>query len=369
MRQQYSHGGEIYGKDIALDCSINVNPLRMPEAVKRAVREGIEQDYRYPDDDCTELREAIAGELPGSGRGRADWVLCGNGAADLIYRYVLSVRPGRVLMPAPSFSEYEKALLLAGTEVCHYSLREESGFRVEEDILGCLEGMDAVFLCNPNNPVGNLMEPELLLRLLEQAGQREVRVFVDECFMEFTGEAGRCSLLPALESNSMLFILKAFTKTYAMAGLRLGYGVSADTGLLSRMKQSGPPWPVSSIAQRAGLAALGEREYLERSVGLIAEERGILKEGLERLGCKVYPSQTNYLMFRADPGLYDSLLERRILIRQCGNYRGLGGEYYRVCVGRHEDNIRILQAIAECRASGGQPYRRLGEADGQEKGR
>ncbi len=347
MEKGYSHGGEIYDKNIRLDYSINVNPFRMPEGVKRAITEGMEEYYRYPDDTCRELREAVAGT-----RGLSpDWIFCGNGAAEVIYRYALALKPSRVLLLAPTFSEYEKAFRFAGAEILYYDLSEADGFRVKADILHYLDDAEVIVLCNPNNPVGNLIDKELMKRILQEAEEKKKRLFIDECFMEFTGEEQEYSLIPSVRKYTGLFILKAFTKTYAMAGIRLGYGITRDNRLLQDMTAAGAPWSVSGIAQRAGTAALKETEYVKRAVEMIEREREFLTAGLKRLGFTVYPSNANYLLFRAEEELYERLLAEGVLIRQCGNYRGLGEAYYRICVGLHKDNEQLLEILAEKKGS------------------
>lgn len=176
---------------------------------------------------------------------------------------------------------------------------------------------------------------------------------VDECFCDFLDAPGSCSLTPLLEKYPNVFVLKAFTKLYAMAGLRLGYGLCADGELMERLKQVRQPWSVSSVAQAAGLAALGETGYVRASTEAIARERRWLTGELTRLGLTVYGSQANYIFFRDPAGadgsargrLYEALLERRILIRSCANYRGLDHTYYRVCVRLHEDNEILIREL------------------------
>lgn len=341
MKQTYTHGGEVYGKNIWLDFSANINPLLLPEGVKRAVSEHLDTYCRYPDDQCEKLRKAIA-----SAKGvSSDWVLCGNGAADIIYRYALAVKASRVLIPAPTFSEYEKAFVLAGAKICYATLQEETGFSFEEEVK--LDNIDVVVLCNPNNPVGNLAERALIEKILTAATIKGKRLLVDECFMELSGCEEKYSVMPCIERHPGLLIVKAFTKTYAMAGLRLGYGISSDTELLAKMKMAGAPWSVSGVAQVAGIAALREVEYLDRAVRLIKTEREYLERELSKLGYQVYPSMANYLMFRAEEELYQRLLERGVLIRQCGNYRGLGDQYYRICVGLHKENEQLIRVMRE----------------------
>ncbi len=339
------HGGNIYeerpdGKEL-LDFSANINPLGMPESVREAVMHALEDAVHYPDPLCRKLKKALAEEygLP------EETLICGNGGADLIYRLAYGLRPKRALLTAPAFAEYEEALVQAGTTCVFYELRED--FQVRFDILERMEEpLDVMFLCNPNNPTGLLIDQALLLEILEKAARRNILLVLDECFLDFTGQEER-SLISYIRKAEHLFILKSFTKMYAMPGIRLGYGVSGNRELLARMEAAGQCWGVSVLASAAGIAALGEREYKRRAVELVRKERAYLKAELEAAGLQVWDGQADYLFFRA-PGicdLYGRLLPLGILIRRCENYRGLGADYYRVAVKDHEANKRLAEAM------------------------
>lgn len=175
---------------------------------------------------------------------------------------------------------------------------------------------------------------------------------VDECFCDFLDEPEAYSVIPKLKDLDHVIVLKAFTKIYAMAGLRLGYSLCADQELNIRLETVRQPWSVSGPAQRAGIAALKERDYLEATKRLIGPERERMKGKLAELGFQVYPSQANYIFFR-DPvwkerdSLYDRLLRRGVLIRNCGNYPGLDSSYYRICVKTAEENDCFLRYLTE----------------------
>ncbi|MDO4262055.1 MAG: threonine-phosphate decarboxylase CobD [Eubacteriales bacterium] len=347
------HGGDIYGEELqelagtlaegVLDFSANINPLGMPESVRRAVTDALSAAEHYPDPKCRKLRAALSAEhgVP------AERILCGNGGAELIYRLAYALRPKKALLTVPTFSEYEEALRQTGADFVFYEM--ESDLRVREDILERMDpSVDVVFLCNPNNPTGILTGRELLLRMLERAKELGTLLVLDECFLDFTGRE-ELSLLPLAAECPSLFVLRSFTKMYAMPGLRLGYGVCGDRELLARMEAAGPCWNVSVPASEAGVAALGEREYRRRAVELVRRERRRMKERLEALGLKVWDGQADYLFFRAEgvEDLYERLLPHGILIRRCGNYRGLGPWDYRAAVKGRDDNERFLKAMEE----------------------
>lgn len=337
------HGGDSRGREIKLDFSVNVNPLGPPEAVRRAVLESAGALDQYPDPRCGALVRALSEH---EGVPEAS-ILCGSGAAELIYSYCAAVRPRRALELAPTFSEYASALEASGCRVDRWSLRAEKDFALGEDFPAALsEGdWDAVFLCTPNNPTGQLIDPALLEDICRVCKRRGIRLFVDECFLDLS-DGGR-SMKYALADFPGLFLLRAFTKSYAMASLRLGYCLSGDRELLAAMSRTVQPWNVSGPAQAAGTAALSSGDYLERSRRLIREERRFLTGGLEALGLPPCPSRANYLLFYSPRNLFSPLLGRGILIRDCSNYHGLGPGWYRTAVRTRAENQQLLDALRE----------------------
>ena len=261
--QTLTHGGdwmgyrEQFGRD-ALDFSANVSPLGLPEGVAKAITAALATADRYPDPLCRALREklAVAEGVP------AEWLLCGNGAADLIFRLALAAKPRTALVTAPTFAEYATALGTVDCRVERHFLREENDFAVTKDLLNAVHpGTNMVFLCQPNNPTGQLASPALVRRAAARCAACGAVLAVDECFLDFLPDGDRWTAKPLLTEFPNLVIFKAFTKLYGMAGVRLGYALSADTALLDAMQHTGQPWAVSSLAQAAGLAALDETAY------------------------------------------------------------------------------------------------------------
>ncbi|MBQ7433688.1 MAG: threonine-phosphate decarboxylase [Lachnospiraceae bacterium] len=339
----YLHGGDIYSQPVQVDFSANVSPLGMPDGVKQALMESLDAWSAYPDPRCRELAHAIAKkeQVP------TDWVVCGNGAADLIYRLVHVIKPKRALLAVPCFSEYEKALEEVGAEVCHYIRRKENEFALEADFLTRIEqeqDLQMIFLCQPNNPTGDVIQPKLLGQILAVCEQRQIVLVLDECFLEFLPEYESYHGKPEAAG---VVILKAFTKLYAMAGLRLGYTLCSDVTLNARLWQYGPCWNVSVPAQIAGVAALRETAYVDRVRRLVAKERDFLKQELQKIGFTVYPSGANFLLFYSATPLKDRLLEKGIAIRDCANYRGLEEGYYRVAVRTRAENQMLIRALRE----------------------
>lgn len=343
------HGGDWagyraeFGCD-ALDFSANVSPLGLPAGVAAAITNALPTADRYPDPLCRELRAALAGAegVP------ADWILCGNGAADLIFRLALAVRPRRALLPAPTFAEYEAALQTVGCAVQRVFLREENEFAVTEKFIDAVTPeTDIVFLCQPNNPTGQMTPPALVERLVRRCAECGAVLVVDECFLDFLPDRDAWTAKQLLRDTPQLVILKAFTKLYAMAGVRLGYALCGDATLLEKMRGAGQPWAVSSLAQAAGLAALQETAYAGAVRALIAEQRPRMAVGLRALGLRVMDGQANYLLFRATPDFGEKLRRRGAVVRSCANYPGLDAAWYRTAVRTAEENTRLLQIMGE----------------------
>ncbi|MCC8121177.1 MAG: aminotransferase class I/II-fold pyridoxal phosphate-dependent enzyme [Oscillospiraceae bacterium] len=341
------HGGDWAGFQIEygtapLDFSANVSPLGPPEGVVRAVEAA--QIGRYPDPLCRSLRRAL-GERLGVPE---DWILCGNGAADLIWRLAETLRPRRAVVPIPAFSEYQAALGRFGCAVTEYPTDPAEDFRLGRGILEAITPeVDLLLLCQPGNPAGRTVEPALLGEILDRCAVCGVQLAVDECFLDFLDEPEKYTLLGALEGNRLV-LFRAFTKFYGMAGLRLGYCLSAQGELLERMRLGGQPWAVSTPAQEAGVAALRDRTYEQTLRRLIQTQRPLLAAGLTAAGCRVVPGEANFLLFsHPDPALDERLRRRGVLIRPCRNYRGLGEGWYRVAVRDEEDHRRLLKEMGD----------------------
>ncbi len=333
------HGGRIYDKDIDLDFSVNINPLGMPIAVKQSIVDNIDHFETYPDTDCTRLRGALS-----------QWegvpfenIVCGNGADDIIFRLAKVLHPRKVLLLSPTFSEYERSLEGLGCSIGYYPLDSLQGFAIQESILEYLSSVDVFYLCNPNNPTGALLEPSTMELIVSKCIQEGITLIVDECFLDFV--IGGVSFKSYLNSGLNLVIIKAFTKTYSMAGIRLGYAMCSSVALCNALANCGQSWGVSSVAQVCGISALSCLDYVSKTQTYIHTEREYLVENFKALGFKVYPSVANYILVQSPLDLYNLLLPKKILIRDCSNYRGLGKGYYRFAVKSHKDNLTLIQTL------------------------
>lgn len=336
----FEHGGDIYNNDILYDFSANLNPLGMPKSVANMLKNSVDEWDKYPDPYCRKLTEKIGlrENFP------TENIFCGNGAADLIYRIIQAFKPKKSVICAPSFSEYKKALNDLGSEITVYSLSEKNNFILDSGIIELLtENIDMLILCSPNNPTGKIIDMEILKNICEKCLEKNIIFLCDECFMDFVKNGKNKSVRNFINKN--IIILKAFTKVYAMAGLRLGYALFGNAEYAEKVRKTGQFWSVSTPAQIAGIAALDEKNYIQKTIKIIENERDFLCNELSKLNFKLYYSEANFILFKSNLPLDELLLKHKILIRSCANFDGLGENFFRIAVRSHNENIALIEAL------------------------
>ena len=307
------HGGDIYRHPDVIDFSVNTNPLGTPESVKRAVQESVAKIEHYPDVRCEALRKAISRFE----QVNMEEILCGNGAAELFF---------------------------AAVQAEYYYLCEEDNFQIREDYVDKLsEEIDMIFLCNPNNPTGQTIDRDMLIKILDCCKKQNIVVILDECFLEFLDEPNRYEMSNLRGEYPNLLIIKAFTKIFSMPGLRLGYAISSNQDILEEMSWKLQQWNVSVPAQMAGVAALEKpKEYIRQTREYVSGQREYMRNIMKMMGYVVFASKANYLFFKGRPGLEKEALEAGFLIRDCQNYEGLSEGFYRIAVRTKEENERLI---------------------------
>ena len=347
---EYHHGGETTDTHLArADFSVNTNPLGMSESVKRALIDAVDSFERYPDQNCTALRALLSQKLGVDGRE----LFFGNGASEVISLIVQALKPKRALLIAPAFSGYERALRTNGSEIHYHFLKRAQNFALDETIFDTLVRVkaDILFLCTPNNPTGARIDDNLLEKIAAYCEEQGVSLVVDECFLDFIPDAKSTMRL----THKKLITLNAFTKTYALAGLRLGYARIRSDALLARMNALRPEWNISNAAQIAGVVALNERGYLEKTQRLIATERKFLEEKLKALGFHVISGEANFLLITENDKIdskksekIDMLLQKQgIFVRNCASFPGLTARDIRIAIKSHEDNCLLVNSLTE----------------------
>lgn len=344
------HGGDIYqytGKII--DFSSNINPLGLPGMVQDILSTEWRCLEYYPDLHYTALRRAIADK---HALVSEDQVIVGNGAAEIIYLVGSLFQGKQVLIPMPSFGEYQQAVEQWGGQVELVFRKSVNRFALPmEEILRRLPDVDGLILCNPNNPTGNLLSEEELIRILNQAEAYGKIVVLDEAFIDFVSDSARSSGVDWLEEVSTLLVIRAFTKFYAMPGLRLGYGIGSRE-FIQTMRERQMPWSVNSLAAKIGEQVLQDEEYRAQSIQWIESERVHFMQSLQQVtALRVYPATANFLLCQirgqrmkaAD--LKERLLDAGILIRDASSFCGLDESYFRVAIKGREDNEKLVAAL------------------------
>ena len=352
------HGGDIYSNKIKLDFSVSINPLGASGNVRRAVAEALKADSsiieQYPDQKCRKLAAALSDKL----KLPESQILFGDGASELIPALFRALKVRRGLLLAPCFSGYERAFKsLRGTdssiEYSFFTLSQRSKFQLDEkqleELAKCVEAQkpDILVVTNPNNPDGSMKPLHLMERLAACCRGTGTKLLIDECFMALSDNYDTCTFLPRLADYPEVMVLDAFTKSYAMPGLRLGYLLCSDESVIEKAALQIAEWSVSSVAQIASFAALQDGGYLERSRKLIQEERRFLCAGLKKLGFEVFSSSSCFVLFysQKEKCLREKLIKRGILIRDCSDFIGLGSGFYRIGVKNHAENQLLIECI------------------------
>ena len=343
-RHHGAHGGAVSRlldaseRDL-LDFSQNINPLGAPAGALSAARRALDEGAgRYPDLGYPRLREALAMYLGAP----PENIVPTNGGTEALF---LAARAagvgGKALILEPTFSEYAAATRAAGFEpVRRIARRPQDNFRLDLARLEELEDVALVFLCNPNNPTGDVLTRAEVLEVAARLRESGAALVVDEAFADFAPQTSA-----AAEVSEDLYVARSLTKFFAIPGLRLGCLVCADPG---RVQEFQPSWSVNAVAAAAGAAAARDRAFVDASVAEVGRLREELFESLEALPTLVpFPGTANFLLVRGPVGLPERLARRRVLVRGCGPFPGLGPGYFRVAVRGAAENERLLAAIRE----------------------
>jgi len=328
-----------------LDFSASVSPIGPPAGVWEAMRK---VDLgAYPDPKCLELREVLSRKLDVG----VESILAGNGSTEIIHllaRANLSPpRPGATnaaLLLTPTYGEYQGACNLLGAAVS--SLAAEPGNAFLWDLAEATRRISAqrpslVFLCNPNNPTGVLLQSEEVQGLAEAAGGVGALLVVDEAYMSFVEQPW--DSLPLLKAGNVV-LLRSMTKDYALTSLRLGYSLASEE-VTRQMAAFQPDWSVNGLAQAAGLAALADPGYLSRAREAVALAKAFLTDQLATLGFIVHPTAANFLLVRVGDthSWHDQLMRKGLFVRDCTSF-GLP-EYIRLGIRSLPDCRRLVETM------------------------
>ena len=378
------HGGNIYKifrekniKEI-LDYSSNINPYGIPESLKKRITENLEILERYPDPDYVELRQ----KLSNLNKVNLSDIILGNGATEIIFLFMKVINPKKILIVSPTFGEYERAVKateISGDtvslsssngdnknienkkiEIEYFELKESDDFKLNiGNLKNELENKyDLLIICNPNNPTGKFLKLTQTEEILKECNKYDTKLFIDEAFIEFLADGMKESIINTEENKKNLFVTRAFTKFFAIPGLRLGYGMYFDKELEQKISEKKEPWSVNNIAELAGLTVLDDTEYIEKTLKWITKEKIYMYEKLNEIsGIKVYETEVNFITGKIDEKLFleglnvkilrEKMLEQGILIRDASNFKFLDERFFRLAIKDRESNDRVIEAMKE----------------------
>ncbi|WP_054741900.1 threonine-phosphate decarboxylase CobD [Cellulosilyticum ruminicola] len=343
----------LYGKNPKeiIDFSSNINP-KVPEVLEEVLKEALQNAKAYPDIHYTVLRKSIATYLSV----KAEEIIVGNGATEIVYLLMKTLnnklQGGTLGVMNPTFSEYERSSRLSGMQIKDLYLTEAGNtFEINQAKLAeSLDEIDALFICNPNNPTGHVQDLTGIIEILEA---REKLLIVDETFMEFVAEEEKLSLVNKISQYKNLIIIKAVTKFFGLPGLRLGYGVTSNKTLLEGMYNYKEPWTVNSFAEALTPKFLEDKAYIKESKAYFIKERERMMNTLSEIkGLKVYEATTNFILIqlfeKTASELKTNLFKKHnMLIRDASNFKGLDEHFIRVAVKSEIENNQLIAAIRE----------------------
>ncbi|HQA20256.1 MAG TPA: histidinol-phosphate transaminase [Methanomassiliicoccaceae archaeon] len=322
-------------KAVRMDTSTNVlgpNPV-----LRSVLNDCADMDLnQYPKPYSDGLREALA-EFYGL---KADNFVVGNGSdevLDIIFKTFMEAGE-TVVAPYPSYSLHGFFVKINGG--CFMTVDLSDGFRLDPDALLKAKGK-IIILCTPNNPTANSFNERDVERVVRE---HDGPVIVDEAYGEFADR----SFMPLVDDYENLIVTRTFSKAYGMAGLRVGY-MASNLAMAEQMQKIKIPYSLNRVSERAAIAALQNREYVERTVDLVRREREKLSKGLEALGMRPYPSQSNFVLFRCpvpSSEIVSRLADKGVLIRDFGRQRMLE-DCARTTVGTEELNMMLLSKLKE----------------------
>ena len=348
-----SHGGIYSTKNylkVKIDFSSNVNPLGISRQVLKEIRKNIKQiSHIYPDSKCNLLKKNIA-DYTEHGIDK-DWISVGNGATELIHNFARAVSLKNSIIIYPTFCEYELASKRCGMKIDYIPLSKK--LQIQANLViekSKINPNSLIFICNPNNPTGQV-NTDMIKKILSCIDSSRTILLLDESFIEFLNDIKRKSLVSKIKEYKNLAILRSMTKSYGLAGLRLGYLI-AHPHLIQKLKSCQIPWSVNGIAQIAGIAALKDQLHISRAKKIIQKERNYMYKTLNKKESYIHALRSDVNFFLIKLKNINSIAYQKtllnihgILVRDCSSFTGMSTDFIRVAVRTHRDNVTLLKAI------------------------
>lgn len=323
----------------------NENPLGASCLVQKTLKRHASHIYRYPRPGCPDLCQALASqlELP------VECLFAGNGSdeiIDLLFRVLPEPGQHNVVLFDPCFSIYQSQACLFGIETRRVPLNQDFSFPWSKLLSRVDDNTAMAFVTNPDNPSGYSVSAKEIQGLSGSLPENCMLV-LDEAYIDFADDIINTSALSTWTSLSNTVILRTFSKIYGLAGLRLGYGIMPPQ-LADYLQRVRLPFSVNFLAEQAGIAALQDQEYYLKTRQTILQGRDYLQHNLQKLGCRVYPSQANFLLFQPPKPadlVFDQLLRRGLILRSLHSYNL--PDHLRVSIGKQEENRLLIEYLED----------------------
>ncbi|AEV95628.1 pyridoxal phosphate-dependent aminotransferase [Pediococcus claussenii] len=346
-----NHGGR--GQQIdpdLLDFSANINPIGVPLELKRKISANLNQLIYYPDPDYCGLRKQIAAAY------KLDFknIWVGNGSVSLIYEAVRVLNVRTALVFAPTFGEYEAAMRKMEIDIRTFQLNKQQSFQYNADeIISYLKqnsDIDFVCLCNPNNPTGSMINTNAIRMIVNYCNANHIWLMLDEAFNDFLLEDRQTfSFEQDIRPQDKVIIIKSLTKFYAIPGIRLGIAVCPSADLVTRLKERMEPWSVNTFAALIDENIINDSDYKQATAEWLKTEKGYLERELSKIrDINFYSSQVNFYLLKSPRmDLAKKLMRRKVLVRDCSNFRMLDSSYIRIAVRSHRENEVLIKSLKQ----------------------
>lgn len=336
-------------KNEIINFSSNVNPLGISPSLRTNLAENIDLISTYPDREYTNLKNmlsAYVNTIPNN-------IIVGNGSTELISLFINIVNPKKALIVGPTYSEYEREIFLGGGSSHYYRLKEELDFKIEVDDLKhhLADDTDLLVICNPNNPTSTAIYRDDLRKILDVCKEKDIYVMIDETYVEFAEDLNKITAVPLTEYYNNLIILRGVSKFFSSPGLRLGYGICGNKDILNKIKSVKNPWTINTLASYAGEVMFSDLDYINQTKSLIKSESDkVYKELSSWDNIKIYKPVANFVLIKIlsdvdSHELFDKLIQKKIMIRDCSTFPFLNSKFFRFCFILPEDNDLLIKEL------------------------
>lgn len=341
------HGGNIYKySEKITDYSANINPLGVPKGFKKLLKKEMNNLVNYPEPNYNSLKEAIKKEFVVP----LENIIVGNGATELIFLFIKAINPKKTLILAPTFAEYTRALESIDSEIHYFPYTESNNeflLDIEKLKVELDKNYELVIICNPNNPTGSFLAPDFFVELLAHTSAHNTKLLVDEAFIDFMKDYKNLSVLNL--KNDRIFITRAFTKFFAIPGIRAGYGFCFDKNILEKISKIKEPWSLNSFASITG-NLFEEKSYIKKTYKWLDEEKVCFIKKLNKIsGITVFKTNTNFILIKlhkiSGSKLKGKLINFGFLIRQAKNFEFLDDSYIRIAIKDKSSNKKFVKAL------------------------